>query len=688
MAYDLVARLRLIDNMTAPLKRATGQLGGVGKMAAGVSTAIAGIGAAVGAVAVVGSSLNKAMDFESQLSSIQAVGGVADTEMSKIQKLALEMGAKTKYSALEAAQGMEELIKAGMTVPQVMGGGLEAALNLAAAGDLKLADSAEIMSTAMNAFKRDALSAEQAANILAGTANASATSVEDLRYSLAMVSAVASGIGMSFHDTNAALGLFANNGLKGSDAGTSLKTALQNLQPVTKDQIGMFKALGLMTKDGANKFFDANGKLQDLESIAGTLRSSLKNLTDQKRALALETIFGADATRAGNILFNEGAEGVRKFNNEMEKTTALQVATQRMDNAKGAMEQFKGAVETFQIAALLPTMPLIKKLALAAADMASRMTTWLDSSQAKRWGATLQNIFSTVATYIGGVVKVLSGDYSGGGKMLEKVFGKDGGKTVFMFLATLRETFMTVFNTVKQIITDAIPVVRDNMGKLAPVFEAVKSILRAVQDAFRIFGPIVSDIFATVFPIAVDLVGKLSKAISWLIENVVRPLLPVLGTYVENTWKVMKPILEAMKVAFDKVAEAIAWAADKYEKFQGSGAAKVLKGDFKLGLPEWAGGNGIVQLNKDGGSGHSAGLNRVPYDGYMARLHKGERVLTNEEAKATSTASGGSSFVFSGTVNINGASGNISEMGEEFMRYIAQKMNEAGGLMAGGGVGG
>ena len=218
------------------------------------------------------------------------------------------------------------------------------------------------------------MTAAQAANILAGTANASATGVEDLRYSLSAVSAVAAGLGMNFEDTNVALGLFANRGLKGSDAGTSLKTMLQTLQPVTDEQIGLFQELGLMTEKGSNRFFDAAGNVKSLSDIAGTLRKSLSKLTNAERQHALRLMFGTDAVRAATILYKEGAEGVEEFRDEMSKVTALDVARKKMDNAAGAVEQFKGAIETLQIAGMMPLLPIVKDLANAAADFVERYT--------------------------------------------------------------------------------------------------------------------------------------------------------------------------------------------------------------------------------------------------------------------------------------------------------------------------
>lgn len=442
------------SNLTKPVRddltRTKKEMGGLESAAAHMQSKVrnvlmpltAGLGA--GALAV--SSFKKSMDFEAQLDSIQAVSGVSASEMKKVHDLALKEGARTKYSALEAAQGMEEMIKAGLSVKQVIDGGLSAALNMAAAGEIGLADSAEIMSTALNAFKKDALEASTVADILAGTANASATGVMELKMSLSQASAVASGVGMSFKDTNIALGVFANNGLKGSDAGTSLKTMLLNLSPVTADAQAEFERLGLTTfnatkaleflerqgvkpastatkdivdammtfaaevqgakvgSDKANKafremafnagamsseFYDANGNLQSLEHISGALRKALSGLTSEQRQVALKTMFGTDAIRAANILYEEGAEGVKDFNEEMSKVTALDVAKKRMDNAKGAIEQFSGAMETLQISVLEPTLPLIKELALKAADASERFQEWMQTRQAKEFGNVL-----------------------------------------------------------------------------------------------------------------------------------------------------------------------------------------------------------------------------------------------------------------------------------------------------------
>lgn len=286
-------------------------------------------------------------DFTAQLSQIKAVTGLDAEAMDAVKEKALELGADTQFSSTEAAQGMTELLKAGVSVKDVLGDASQAALDLAAAGQLSLPEAAEIMSTAMNAFHMD--DATHAADVLVGAANASATGVQELKYSLSAVSAVAAGVGMSFDDTNTALAVFANNGLKGSDAGTSLKTMLMNLSPQTKQATEEMQRLGLLTDEGTSKFFDQEGRLRSLSDIAGLLQEHLSGLTDEEKMNALSTMFGSDAIRGGMIMLREGAKGVKDMNAAMKDITAHETAKVAMDNLRGSLLRLKSAWENLTI---------------------------------------------------------------------------------------------------------------------------------------------------------------------------------------------------------------------------------------------------------------------------------------------------------------------------------------------------
>ncbi|MGG4304204.1 phage tail tape measure protein [Bacillus wiedmannii] len=351
------------------------------------------------------SAVEESMNFEQQMANVKAVSGSTGEEMKKLSELAVNMGETTKYSSVQAGQGIEELIKAGVSLTDIINGGLEGALNLATAGELELGEAAEIASTALNAFKADHLSVADAANILSGAANASATDVRELKYGLSASSAVAAGAGMTFKDTATTLAVFAQNGLKGSDAGTSLKTMLMRLNPTTKEAYNKMADLGLITYNAqagfdflvqngitpasrsvgdievalekyvmktegvtkwndkcdttfrelatssaflSSKFYDQQGHIQSLENISGTLHESMKDLTDQQRSMALETLFGSDAVRGATILFKEGANGVNSMWDAMSKVTAAEVATTKLDTLKGRLTLLDSAFSTMK----------------------------------------------------------------------------------------------------------------------------------------------------------------------------------------------------------------------------------------------------------------------------------------------------------------------------------------------------
>ena len=372
---EITATLTLQSNQfTAGVAQAQAQMQQMGNSAKSLSSQMGLVQKAAlavgGAVVVgIGASAKAAANFEQQMSAVKAVSGATAGEMKTLTDLAIKLGESTSFSATETAQATEELVKAGVSTKDIINGGLAGALDLAAAGNLNLADAAEIASTALNAFKADSLSVSEAADILAGAANASATDVGEMKFGLAQVSAVASGIGMSFKDTATALAVFAQNGIKGSDAGTSLKTMLSRLEPQTKQQTEEMMELGLITSDGTNKFFDQAGSLKDLASISGILQNAFKGLTDQQRQSSLQTLFGSDAVRAGTVFYKEGAQGVEDMAAAMSKVTAAEVAKVKLDNFLGSIEEFSGAVETLGIKLGNEFLPHLRKIVDIGADL-------------------------------------------------------------------------------------------------------------------------------------------------------------------------------------------------------------------------------------------------------------------------------------------------------------------------------
>jgi TP901 family phage tail tape measure protein len=382
-AGEIKARLTLDSkSFQVGMAQARSEMSATSKAAQNTKKSLTGIqtGAAIvgtGVVAALAGATMAAANFEKQLSAIESVSGASQSEMGQLSKLIMDLGESSVYSASQVGVAAEELLKAGVSMEDILGGALKGSLDLASAGTLQLGEAAEIASTALNAFKADGLSVSKAADILSGAANASATSVGELKFGLSMVSAVASGAGMSFKDTSTALAVFANNGLKSSDAGTSLKTMLMNLSPSTKEATEVMKELGIITKDGSNQFYDAQGNLKSLAEITDVLRDSLIKLNPKERGEALKQMFGSDGIRAGTILFKEGSEGIEAMAAAMDKIKAADVARVKLDNLIGAFEEFKGALETAGIKIGNEFLPVFKEIVKGGTDVV-RMFSGLD----------------------------------------------------------------------------------------------------------------------------------------------------------------------------------------------------------------------------------------------------------------------------------------------------------------------
>lgn len=385
-----------VDKLTKSHMSASEAVDKVGRTSGLAGAAIAaGIGVAV----------NAAANFEQRMSAVKAVSGASADEMDQLSKKALQLGKDTQFSATDAASAIEELVKAGVSVPDVMNGAADATVALAAAGEISLPAAATIASNAMNQFNLSAQQMPKVADLIAGAANASAIDVGDFGQSLSQVGAVANLVGASFDDTAAAIALMGNAGIKGSDAGTSLKTMLTNLQPQTEKQAALMKQLGIITEDGTNIFFDANGKLGDMADVAGILNRSLKGMTAAQKQATLTTLFGSDAVRAAAVFANEGAVGFDNMAQAMTKVKAADVAKTKMDNFKGSLEQFKGSLETTGVIIGQIFLPALRQVVDFLAKVANAFLSLPEGVQ--KTIAIIVAVVGAVLLFVAATVKIV-----------------------------------------------------------------------------------------------------------------------------------------------------------------------------------------------------------------------------------------------------------------------------------------
>lgn len=294
-------------------------------------------------VAAFGLVVKSAAEFDKQMSAVSAATHANTQDMAALRAAALAAGKDTQYSATEAAKGITELSKAGVSTADVLGGGLKGALSLAAAGQLDVGEAAETAASAMTQFKLKGDQVPHVADLLAAAAGKAQGSVHDLGFALSQSGLVASQMGLSIEDATGTLAAFASAGLLGSDAGTSFKTMMLALQNPVGKTAELMKSLGISA-------YDASGNFVGIAKFAGVLQDKLKDLTPQMRQQALAQMFGNDAVRAGTVLYDQGAKGIQSW---IDKTNdagyAASTAAKLTDNLAGDLERLKGSLETLAI---------------------------------------------------------------------------------------------------------------------------------------------------------------------------------------------------------------------------------------------------------------------------------------------------------------------------------------------------
>jgi len=345
--------------------------------------------------------VNLAGDFEQQMSSIKAVTQSNSKEMANIQKEVMKASSATEFSAMSAANAYEELTKAGLDSSKILGGGLKSALDFATASGLDIVKAAKLGAGALNAFKQDGMDFKGATDLIVGAANSAGTNVHEMSYAIKQSAAVAGGLGMSFSDLNAGLGLLAQNFLTGSNAGTSLKTFLQRLQPTTAKATAEMEKLGLIV-DGNNQFFEG-GKVKNIEGLANALQDAYKGMSEQDMGASMKTLFGSDAIKAASVLAKNGGAGIASVLENMKKFSSSAIAEEKLNNFNGAVTIFKSNLENLKITlgtALLAPLKGFVNIATVAIQKIKAFAETSTGQNIMRFGSAFIVLATSVGTAI------------------------------------------------------------------------------------------------------------------------------------------------------------------------------------------------------------------------------------------------------------------------------------------------
>ena len=312
-----------------------------GRKSALIANGMTAAGLAVAAFGV--AAVKMAADFDQQMSTVQANTGATSAQMDQLRAAAIEAGASTVYSASDSADAINDLGKAGMSVTDILTGGLSGALNLAASDGMAVGDAAEYMANALSMFHLKGSQASQVADTLAAGAGKAVGNVSDFGEALNNCGAQANSFGMNVQETTGVLALFAQNGTIGAEAGTQLNSMLMKLAAPSAEASNTMKELGISAYDAQHHFVG-------MANFAGQLQKAEKNLTDEQRNQANATIFGSYAIKAANYLYEAGESGVNKWTKAVsESGYAAEQAAAKNNNLKGDLENLSGSMESLMI---------------------------------------------------------------------------------------------------------------------------------------------------------------------------------------------------------------------------------------------------------------------------------------------------------------------------------------------------
>jgi TP901 family phage tail tape measure protein len=330
------------------------------------TVAITGTAAALGGVAA--AAIKVGSDFESQMSRVKAISGATGEEFEQLKEQAMQLGADTSFSASQAAEGMENLAAAGFTTSEIMSA-MPGLLNLAAASGEDLASSSDIAASTLRGFGLAASDAAHVADVLAANANRTNSSVADTGEAMKYIAPLARAAGLSLEETAAAIGIMANAGVNGSQAGTSLRGALSRLSKPTKDMSEAMDELGI-------SFYDSNGKMKSLTEQVGMLRQATEGMTDEQKNNYLVTLYGQEALSGMLALINEGEGSLGELTNAYKNCdgAAKEAAETMQDNLSGALEQLSGSAETLGLAFYNSVADNLKNAAKTATESINNIT--------------------------------------------------------------------------------------------------------------------------------------------------------------------------------------------------------------------------------------------------------------------------------------------------------------------------
>ena len=352
---NFASQLNLAQSQAQQLAQKQSKLFNTGEAMTNMGKALT-VGLTVPLMGIAAASVKVGNEFQAQMSRVQAISGATADQLTKMKDQAIQLGAQTAFSAKEAAQGMENLASAGFLVNEIMDA-MPGVLDLAAVSGGDVAASSESMASSLRAFGLEATQAGHVADVFARAAADTNAETGDMAEAMKYIAPVAHAMGLSLEETAASIGIMADAGIKGSQAGTTLRGALSRIARPTKAVTKSMEELGI-------SFYDANGNMIPLTDQIGQLKSATAGLTQEERNRHLVTLYGQESLSGMLALLDAGPEKLDKMTQSLINSdgAAAQMAATMQDNLASKIEQMFGAMESAGIIIQQILEPMLAKV--------------------------------------------------------------------------------------------------------------------------------------------------------------------------------------------------------------------------------------------------------------------------------------------------------------------------------------
>lgn len=316
--------------------------------------------------------IKAAADFDSAMTAISARTGLTGDALEKVRQQALQLGADTMFSSQQAADAFLQLLTAGLSVEQAMAT-LPNVLTAAAAAGEDLGLTADLMTNVMSSFSLEANETARIVEAMSRAAASSPASMAEMGFALQDAGGIAKSYGLTLEDTAALFAIFAQNGIRGSEAATQLRSMMLNMTADTDKNEAAWAALG-------TSLYDAEGNMRNLDVVLGEIRTSLAGMTDEQRNDIIKTLAGSYGLLGFNALL--ASDGIDAMKGTMDsQSSATEVAATMMDTWNGAIDSLLGSIQTLQIEALTPFMnEVLKPMVQDLTQTVNGITEWVKAN--------------------------------------------------------------------------------------------------------------------------------------------------------------------------------------------------------------------------------------------------------------------------------------------------------------------